>query len=303
MSKLPPAPPPERQLTLCADDFGLNAGVSGGIAQLVRSGRLCAVSCITNNPHWLATVSLLDKHQDKVSLGLHINLTEGRPLSRALARVWPRLPSLPGLILQAHSGFLPREALRSELQAQLEAFRVGTGSVPCHVDGHQHIHHLPVIRALVLELIGGVVPVPAVRNTAFLPGVDFALKRWMIRATGGAALLPELVARELDHNSVLLGVYDFGAGDYGARMRHWLGLLPATGGLLFCHPGLGGAQEPADPIGSARMRELDYLASDMFLHDLEAAGVSLARRGGPQENVHRLLIPKVSSKASPVATT
>ena len=295
--------PPARQLTLCADDFGLNAGVSEGIAQLVRSGRLCAVSCITNNFNWLATVSLLDQHQDDVSLGLHINLTEGRPLSRALARVWPRLPSLPRLILQAHAGVLPREALRTEMQAQLEAFRVGTGRVPSHVDGHQHVHHLPVVRGLLLELLEEVVPAPAVRNTACLPGADFPLKRWLIRRTGGAALQPELVARKLAHNSVLLGVYDFGPGDYGAWMRRWLDLLPASGGLLFCHPGLGGGQDEADAIGSARTREFAYLAGDTFLQDLEAARVVLVRRDGPQENVQRLLIPKVSNKARPVAST
>ena len=295
---------PVRELTLCADDFGLHRGVSAGIAQLVHAGRLSAVSCITNSADWLAAVPQLGKRPVGVALGLHINLTEGRPLSPALARVWPRLPSLPRLILLAHAGLLPRSALRAEMRAQLELFRVGTGVMPRHVDGHQHVHHLPVIRMLVMELVGAIVPAPAVRSAARLPGADFALKRWLIQHTGAGALERQLVRRRLVHNRVLLGVYDFSDGDYGGRMRHWLSLLPASGGWLFCHPGLDSAQHDVhvDAIGGARQRELAYLASDRFLQDLDAARVRLVPGRDLQANVQRRLTPKVSSRDSAVAS-
>ena len=296
---------PVRQLTVCADDYGLHRGVSAGIAQLVHAGRLSAVSCITSSAHWLATVSMLERHPASVSVGLHINLTEGRPLSPALTRAWPRLPSLPRLILLAHAGLLPQAALRAEMQAQLELFRVGTGRLPQHVDGHQHVHHLPVIRGLLLELVTGLVPAPFVRSAAQLPGTDFAMKRWLIRHTGAAALQRELVRRKLAHNRVLLGVYDFRAGDYGTRMRHWLSLLPASGGYLFCHPGLDspGPDGEADVIGAARMREGAYLASDAFLQDLSAAGVCLAPGREPQAKAQCLLTANVSHSATAVAST
>ena len=300
-----PAEGPVRELTLCADDFGLHRGVSAGIAQLVHAGRLSAVSCITNGADWLTAVSLLGRRPGDVSLGLHINLTEGRPLSPALARVWPRLPSLPRLILLAHAGLLPRSALRCEMQAQLELFRVGAGALPQHLDGHQHVHHLPGIRTLVLELVQGLLAAPCVRSAARLPGADFAWKRWLIRQTGAAALERQLERRNLAHNRVLLGVYDFRDGDYGARMRHWLSLLPSSGGWVFCHPGLDSPDSggPADAIGGARMRELAYLASDRFVQDLDAARVHLAPGCGPQAKVQCLLTPNVSSSARPVAST
>jgi predicted glycoside hydrolase/deacetylase ChbG (UPF0249 family) len=297
------ARPPLRQLTLCADDFGLNRSISEGIAQLAQAGRLSAVSCITNHPGWLQAASLLEARQPGLSLGLHINLTEGLPLSRELAQVWPRLPSLSRLILAAHAGVLPRAALRAEMHAQLAFFRTGTGTMPHHLDGHQHVHHLPVVRDLLLDMVAGQDPAPVVRNTARLPGPGFALKRWLIRHTGAASLERELQTRKLPHNTRLLGVYDFQAQDYGSWMRKWLALLPATGGWLFCHPGSDGSPDELDAIRAARVREFAYLAGDDFLRDLDAAQVRLQWRDTDQAKVQRLLIPKVSSKANPVAST
>ena len=39
--------------------------------------------------------------------GLHFNLTEGRPLAPSLRALWPRLPTLQDLIVQAHLRRLP----------------------------------------------------------------------------------------------------------------------------------------------------------------------------------------------------
>jgi len=70
-----------RTLALCADDFGLAPGLSAGIARLAHAQRLTAVSCITNSPHWAAAAPLLNHLPDSVDVGLHLNFSEGRPLS------------------------------------------------------------------------------------------------------------------------------------------------------------------------------------------------------------------------------
>jgi len=101
-------PVSRRVLTLCADDFGLSAPISRGIAMLARAQRLSAVSCITNAAHWREAARALRGLPLSVTVGLHFNLTEGRPLSRELARVWPELPSLPRLLLLSHLHQLPR---------------------------------------------------------------------------------------------------------------------------------------------------------------------------------------------------
>ena len=266
-----------RTLAVCADDFGLAPGLSAGIAQLARAQRLTAISCITNTVHWKTGAPLLKKLPASVDLGLHINLTQGRPLSPGLARIWPRLPTLPVLIARAYLGFLPRAELRMEIHAQLGAFRGGTGAAPRFIDGHQHVHQLPGLRTMILGLAEHVHPLPAVRNTGRVLGPGFGLKRRLIARIGGADLARELSLRALAHNPVLLGAYDFRATDYRALMQGWLKALPAEGGLLFCHPGETVRGDPPDPIAAARQRELAYLESELFLQDLTAAGVVLGR--------------------------
>ena len=85
-----------RPLLLCADDFGLTPGIDQAIAGLVRAGRLVAFSCLSNGPAWAADAAQVAGLRRQAQAGLHFNLTEGRPLSPALARHWPQLPSLPG---------------------------------------------------------------------------------------------------------------------------------------------------------------------------------------------------------------
>ena len=265
---------PPRLLCLCADDFGQTPGISQGIADLARHRRLNAIACLTNGRHWPSSAALLSKLPDTVECGLHFNLTEGVPLSPELREHWPRLPSLRRLVLQAHGHWLPIQALRSEWRAQWQAFVQATGRAPQFVDGHQHVHHLPGVRATVLN--GAAAANVPVRNTGRVHGPGNALKRWLIEYTGGKALRRQLRQRGLAHNPALTGVYGFDGTDYRSRMQAWLAAVPADGALLFCHPAAG-LPDPADPIGAARLREAAYLGSRAFRDDLAAAGVRLGR--------------------------
>lgn len=272
-----------RPLLLCADDFGLSRGIDETVARLVRAGRLGAFSCIVNGPAWAADAPQVPALRAAgAQAGLHLNLTEGRPLAHSLAAQWPQLPALPRLLALSHLGRLPLAALRDELAAQWQAFIAATGRAPDFVDGHQHVHQLPGLRPLLLALLAAhAAPAPGktsvpVRATAPLAGPGFGVKRWVIGATGGLALTRALQRAGLAHNRCLLGAYDFQAADYGALMRGWLARVPAGGALLFCHPGTCSADAPADVIAAAREREAAYLGSDQFPRDLAAAGVHLA---------------------------
>lgn len=266
-----------RTLALCADDFGLSLGISTGIARLAHAQRLTAISCITNSPHWIESADLLRGLPDTVDVGLHLNLTQGRPLSARLAQHWPRLPALSSLIARAHLAALPRRELRNEVHAQLSAFTRVLGKPPRFLDGHQHVHHLPGLRDIILDMVEHVQPLPALRSTGRVLGPGFAVKRWLIERTGGRSLAHHLRQRVLAHNSALLGVYDFADPHYRALMQRWLVTLPAEGGLLFCHPGEKAPGDPRDGIGAARERELAYLGSAAFGADLAAADVVLGR--------------------------
>jgi len=264
-----------RSLMLCADDFGLSTGVDVAIDELARRGRLSAVSCLANGPAWSTDGPALARLPARVAVGLHFNLTEGRPLSDALAAQWPRSATLPQCIVAAHTRRLPLPAIADELAAQWSAFVAATGRVPQFIDGHQHVHHLPGVREIVLA--GTPTPV-AVRNTGCVCGPGNGLKRLTIERSGGRALQQRLREQGRAHNAVLLGVYGFRATtDFRRRTQGWLAAAPAQGGLLFCHPaGLDAlAAGDHDPIAAARLREAAYLGSTAFADDLAAAGVTL----------------------------
>ena len=266
-----------RVLAVCADDFGLTPGISAGIVRLAQAGRLTAISCLTNGAHWASAAPLLASLPAGVDVGLHLNFTEGSPLSQRLAKRWPQFPALPLLIARAHLGLLPRGALRNEAHAQLAAFMRARGVAPAFIDGHQHVHHLPGLRNLILDMLEHVQPLPSMRSTGRVLGPGFAVKRALIERTGGRALAGELARREIAHNPALLGVYDFTEPDYRALMQGWLTALPAEGGLLFCHPGDVSDDAAVDAIAAARLREAAYLGSEAFTQDLAAAGVTLGR--------------------------
>jgi len=272
-----------RSLALCADDYGQSSAIDRGILALAQSGRLTEVSCLVNGPRWPQAArelaALAAVRQGRVRTGLHLNLTEGRPLSPELARLWPQFPSLETLIVDAHLRRLPEAALRAELQAQWQAFEQGRGKAPSHVDGHQHVHHLPQVRVPLLALLAPRADI-RVRHTGRVQGPGYLVKRMLIEGTGGRALGRQLVALHRQANTQLFGVYDFVQPDYRRLMQRWLAALPETGSLIFCHPGEAlSVQEafdaPADPIAAARVRERAYLASDDFKADLQAADVRL----------------------------
>jgi predicted glycoside hydrolase/deacetylase ChbG (UPF0249 family) len=265
-----------RPLLICADDFGLSSGVDEAISALVVAGRLNAFSCMSGGPHWRRSAPRVAQLHLKAQAGLHFNLTEGAPLSATLRAVWPQYPGLGRLLLAAHLGSLPLHALADELQAQWAAFEDATGLAPDFLDGHQHVHHLPGVRPIVLHWAAQHrLPV---RSTAQLAGPASGFKRRVIEHTGGRAMANGLAQHGLPHNRVLLGAYGFEPqADYRRLMQHWLAQVPEPdGALLFCHPGLPCGEDVHDPIAAARHREHAYLASDDFVQDLAQAGVGLA---------------------------
>ena len=199
------------------------------------------------------------------------------------------MPSLQRLLLLSHLRCLPLAALRDELRAQMARFEATRGAAPAHLDGHQHVIHLPGVRDLVLAEAAAR-PALRLRHTGHVAGPGFGLKRQLIAGTGGRALGSALLARDQAANTTLLGVYDFLALDYRTLVQRWLAAAPPHGGLLFCHPGeattdphdlhdprdLHDPHDPHDPIAAARVRELAYLSGPDFEADLHAAGVVLA---------------------------
>lgn len=260
-----------RRVTLCVDDFGLHAGIDAAVFDLARRGRLGAVSCLVGLPRWhTAGRALAALDPDEVDVGLHLDLTES-PLDASLRR------PLSAWIARTGLRAVPRDALRAEIVAQLDAFEAVVGRAPAHVDGHQHVHQLPVVRELLVDVLARryrAADRPWLRCTR--PPRGAGAKARLIGALGGVALERLARARGFASNARLLGVHGFdaSAAAYRARLEAWLAAA-GDGDLLMCHPSRA---MPAadDPILPARLAEAQVLCSDGLPALLDAAGVTLA---------------------------
>lgn len=248
-----------KRLVVCADDFGQSRPIDAGIISLARVGRLTAVSALALGPALSGDLPAL--LATRVEIGLHLDLTEGLGASTSTG--------LGGLILRCHLGLAGRRALASSIARQLDGFERAAGRAPAFVDGHRHVHQLPVVRGLLLGELARRYPArpPAVRTT--VPRRGRGPKAALIAALGGRALRRALDRGGFPRNLDFAGVYGFDAGTpYRELVQGWLASL-GDGGLLMCHPG-----EPGDDvIGPARVRELSYLASPEFEADCAAAAV------------------------------
>jgi predicted glycoside hydrolase/deacetylase ChbG (UPF0249 family) len=172
-----------------ADDFGYCEERNLGIIRCFLGGVITNASFLVNTTKALALSSAVLAQKYKLPLGLHLNLTEGLPVCPPEA-----VPSLTVMnkgcaIFRGKHGF--REAcslgliswdeVNKEIRAQLSLFVRLMEQPPTHVDGHQHIHVLPVLSTLLAEAMTGYVrtlPLIFVRKhiSRVFAGLDFQLK-------------------------------------------------------------------------------------------------------------------------------
>jgi predicted glycoside hydrolase/deacetylase ChbG (UPF0249 family) len=257
-------------LILNADDYGISAGVSRAIATLAEAGRISSTSAIVTRPRWRDDAAALRDLRDRIAIGLHVNLTLGSPLG-AMPRVAPS-GQFPGL-LQLTARAAMREAkaeIAYEIQRQLYAFEEAIGSPPDMIDGHQHVHALPGVRAALFEAL-------AERHTLLLtllrdPG-DLVRRiakrpRAKFRATAIAAMTKGFGASArrlgLSTNCGFSGFTNFVA-DRDAVRADFCSAAQCAGPMhiVMAHPGRSDAELAAlDPHLLRRDLEFDFLMRD-----------------------------------------
>lgn len=251
-----------KHIILCADDYAQNPAITQAILSLLGKERLSAVSCMTDVPGWGVAASSLLPFKGKIDIGLHFNLTEG-----AANKL-----SLETLLIKTFFRKVDQSEIESQLMSQLELFESRLGFLPDFIDGHEHVHHLPVLRDALFSVYERVFSKtsqkPYVRSVS---REITSFKEAIIQLTGGFYFKNQLVKRKIPHNASFSGFYDF-KKDYRSAFLRFLS-QSADHGLIMCHPGIGSV----DSIGLGRQREYDYLASSLFIEDLEKAGVALSR--------------------------
>ncbi|MDB5730571.1 MAG: YdjC family protein [Variovorax sp.] len=268
----PPVSPGTRWLCICADDFGMTAGVNAAVLELVEAGTLSATGCMVRRDAWPAgAAQLRGIDPARCDVGLHLDLTGTRH-----GGATDHKPT--SLIARGYLGLLPRAAMRSEIRDQLARFEDAMGRVPAFIDGHQHVHQLRGVREVLLAELAAryAGALPWVRSTAPVDaGRGARGKQALIFALGGAPLARQAARHGLATNGALLGVYDFSgsAADYRARLEGWLAAC-RSGDVLMCHPSRDMA--PDDSIAAARRNEYEVLRGLHFPQPVPGGEVAVA---------------------------
>jgi predicted glycoside hydrolase/deacetylase ChbG (UPF0249 family) len=269
----------KKRIVLCADDYGQAPAISQGILHLIEQNRLSATSCMVNRPAAQAALAWLRPFANQIDVGLHFNLTEGRPLSAAFIQAYgTAFPSLYTLLAKAWLRQLDLKIIEEECHAQLDYFEQNLNFLPHFIDGHQHVHQFPIIRNALMNVYEKRLR-PAHTYVRFVNQKvekPYWFKKSVIDASGARALGHLLKKRGIPHNASFSGVYDFSnATSYSILFASFLAEITDKG-LMMCHPGLA-ASETEDGIAAARYAEYQYLASPQFILDCEQAGVSVQR--------------------------
>ncbi|MBK1883060.1 ChbG/HpnK family deacetylase [Luteolibacter pohnpeiensis] len=258
-----------KRLTLCADDYAQNPGISHGIRELAKSGRISAVSCFTTTEHWPYEGKLLQSCSGNFDTGLHFNLTHqtGKPLEK-----W---------IGDSLRGKLNASEIREALISQWRNFEQVLGKSPDYLDGHQHVHILPGVSEIIADTLGrlGAPEAFPVRRIA-KPSATFSWHPKLLVKRAILQFLSQIGEPALSHtypgNPWFAGIYLLDRpSDFEVHMKNWIRNVPDST-LIMCHPGHR-CNDPDDPIPNARTVEYDYLSSDAFEADLR--------------NAHAILVP------------
>ncbi|MEW6261961.1 MAG: ChbG/HpnK family deacetylase [Thermodesulfobacteriota bacterium] len=284
--KKPAAPSrPRAELTVCADDYGLAPGIGQAIRDLAARGRVTAVSCCTLGPRWPSEGRLIRELAAEADIGLHLTLTDHQPLG-PMPGLAPqgRLPSLTKLMALAYSGRLDTHEISDEIERQTDRFEASFGAPPIFLDGHHHVHQLPVIREAVLSIFVR----RLIRPGAWLRYLAEPWSRIRRHAASiGRAWLLSLLGRVLARwgrvlnisgNEGFRGVRSFRErSPYHLLFKRFL-TAPFPRTLIMCHPGLVDEDLiKLDWVTRTREEEYAFLAGAEYPGLLAESGWSLVR--------------------------
>lgn len=301
-----------------ADDFGMNRAVTAGILRAFTHGVLTSTALLANAPDaeaalaaWSAlkeragagslpsssTRRALREPDAPFELGIHLNLTQGKPLTGH--RYPPQLLDedgcfcgIGGLFRRLHRRRPKFEsALRSELSAQIE-FVLDHGQLPTHLNGHQYIETLPGLRGVLHDLLVryriGCLRVARERGLFRTTVANrFEAANWClahVKRFYASRLLKTANSWDVQFSDAYFGTSHAGRIDLrlvrqflkfakGHRLIE-IGVHPAAVATIDTRETAAGWH---DPLAAGRPKELDLLTSHTLVELLQASGISLGR--------------------------
>ena len=238
-----------KSVLVTADDFGFTKSVTDGVLKAHDEGIVTHTGLMVNMPDAQRAVELA-KLRPSLSVVLHFNLTQGKPISD------PKL--IPSLVrengeFKGLSLWYPRRAnpkdIEVDLRAQIEKF-MSFGFDKIHIDGHHYVTFIPNILEIVIKL-SEEYPIMSTRmidpgmikkgvkrkiigfsilclGSKFVFGLGRYIKFWLKKLEEAGLVYPDaLVSWEL-----------FGESDCEASLLKSLATLGDGITEIFGHPGL-----------------------------------------------------------------
>ncbi len=146
-----------------ADDFGLTESINNAIVSLSKEQKLHSASILVNGTSVKQAISEWEKNKT-IKLCLHLCLSEGMSISNSskvnllvdkhgrLKLSFINLLFLSFLSRNSTKKRLFKQQLKNEIIAQIKLYKELTGLESIYIDGHQHIHLIPIVLDILIEL-------------------------------------------------------------------------------------------------------------------------------------------------------
>lgn len=142
------------------DDFGRSIEANNGIVEAFRRKLINRTTLMVNMPYSNEAVELSKRYGFFDKVGLHLNLSEGQPLTSEIKEFpWAYNQSLsPEIFKYLRNNFWlsskAKTALKNEIDAQMKKY-LSYSFTLMHVDSHQHIHNefliFPIVKTLAIS--------------------------------------------------------------------------------------------------------------------------------------------------------
>lgn len=145
-----------KNLIVNADDFGRHELINRAAEIAFNAGCLRSATLMAGGIAFDDAIRIAKKNSG-LGVGIHLTLANGNPILPP--NEIPSLVTSEGIFHENYVAFLKKylsgkislDEVRSELAAQFEKI-LSTGITLTHVDSHQHLHHVPGIIEIVLDL-------------------------------------------------------------------------------------------------------------------------------------------------------
>jgi predicted glycoside hydrolase/deacetylase ChbG (UPF0249 family) len=278
-----------KRLIVNADDFGLSYGITDGILRAHREGIVTSTSLMVNQSASEYAIAQIP-HASKLSVGVHLNLCEGKPVLPP--DQVPNLVAKNGVFLAPELMIrklwrcqIPSREIEAEFRAQIRWMK-DRGATPTHADSHRHMHHYPgailsFYRALVKE---GIRCARGLRHRASPesevvggPYSGSILRR--VAVSGYSELFQGMVLRKIFFPDSCIVLHPRYRGKLELLTDGWTAILeslPAGSYEVGCHPGFS---EPGfsenDEYRERREMELDTLTKPRLRSAVEQNQIEL----------------------------